>query len=151
MQEIYYTSDFKIIETGEDFNSPFRFKYSVSDGHTPYIVCFDGTKYINCKVNENGGLDVFFKKQRMGVGQLQVEKSILRKSANGSCHWVKSNVAQRDYYLTDQAVTIKADVVADGVEVSNIDADVTREGSERAVELKGDIGIVVDDEIVELY
>lgn len=152
MQEKYYKSDFMITETDGDFKNPFRFKYYVSGGHIPFIAMYDGTSYINCKVNEKGGLDVFFKKQRMGIGQLMVEKSFLHSNADGSCQWVKSCVAKRDVTLTDQPITIGAEMVdGGGVELKNIDVDIATTEGKAVVRLSGDFSVDVDDESVKLF
>jgi len=152
MTEIYYTSDFKIEEQGECYTQPFRFVYFCSGGSVTYDVEFDGETYHNCKVTEDGGLNVYFVNHNMGVGQLMVEKSFLRTNSDGTKTWKKINATRKDYLLTIEPITIKAVVVEeDGVEVSNTNDEIVRIGKERAVKLSGDFTCDVDNETVKLY
>lgn len=151
MTEIYYKSDFKLRETDGDFSKPFRFRYFTSGNYTPYIACFDGKTYTNCKVSEEGGLDVYFVKQKMGVGRLVVEKSFLKTNPDGTCQWVKREIATRNVMLTQNPITIKAEVVDEGVMFDNINVDVIQTDKGKAVRLSGDFDVDVDSEGIQFY
>lgn len=151
MKEIYFTSDFSIKEQNGDFTKPFRFRYFASDGLIPYIVDFDGETYTNCKLDEKGGLVVFFKGHKMGCGKLMCEKSYLKTNEDGTCTWVKANIKEYDIILVAVPVAIKAEEVGNGgVNLNNVDAKIVKQGKSKAVLLQGDYNLNINKETGEI-
>ena len=73
MTEIYYESDFKIIERIKDELNDIPFKYTYF-ADTSYTASWDGKEYKNCKRNPDGSIVVVFNAQSLGLGPLRVKR-----------------------------------------------------------------------------
>ena len=71
---INFKSDFKIwISSEAGFGVPFRFRFYTNSPTRAYQVCYDGHKYHNCRLEDDGRLMVAFDNHGLGLGQLMVE------------------------------------------------------------------------------
>lgn len=80
MKGINYKSDFKLVESGCDFSTPFVFEYRTGFGKSYRASHVDG-EYDNCKLMDDGRLMVIFDNHGLHPGILTCE---------------------RHFYLTDQ-------------------------------------------------
>lgn len=73
---IYYKSDFKLFLRSEaGFALPFRFEFYTSEPSRPFVAKFDGYKYINCELLEDGRLMIAFDDHGMKCGRLMMKQT----------------------------------------------------------------------------
>lgn len=73
---IYFKSDFKLfIRTEAGFAVPFKFEFYTNAPSRPFVAKFDGYKYYNCSLMEDGRLCVAFDDHNMGMGKLMIKQS----------------------------------------------------------------------------
>ena len=80
---IYFKSDFKLfIKTEAGFAVPFKFEFYTNMPSRPYIVKFDGHKYHNCELLEDGRLCIAFDDHGFGLGKLMIRQSYYLNDAD---------------------------------------------------------------------
>lgn len=77
MIKINYESDFKLVETVDEYllNVPFTFTYTTNE--QTYTASYNGETYVNCKRNSDGSIVVIFNKHGLGVGKMKVRREFL--------------------------------------------------------------------------
>ncbi|MFI3285302.1 MAG: hypothetical protein R3Y08_01480 [Rikenellaceae bacterium] len=73
--KINYKSDFKLKEVclEQEITTPFIFTYRTG-GTTTYVASFDGSKYNNCRRDEDGSFLIIFDNHNLGIGRLRVTR-----------------------------------------------------------------------------
>lgn len=93
-KEVFFKTDFAVTEQCETgYSMRFRFHYFTSNLHRDYVASFDGEKYENCRLNEDGTLTVTFDDHRLGIGDLMVERHYYlddERFRTGQCDMVVS-------------------------------------------------------------
>ena len=80
---IYFKSDFKLfIRTEAGFAVPFKFEFYTNMPSRPYIAKFDGHKYHNCELLEDGRLCIAFDDHGFGLGKLMIRQSYYLNDAD---------------------------------------------------------------------
>lgn len=80
---IYFKSDFKLfIRTEAGFAVPFKFEFYTNMPSRPYIVKYDGHKYHNCELLEDGRLCIAFDDHGFGLGKLMIRQSYYLNDAD---------------------------------------------------------------------
>lgn len=80
---IYFKSDFKLfIQTEAGFAVPFKFEFYTNMPSRPYIVKYDGHKYNNCELLEDGRLCIAFDDHGFGLGKLMIRQSYYLNDAD---------------------------------------------------------------------
>lgn len=80
---IYFKSDFKLfIQTEAGFAVPFKFEFYTNMPSRPYIVKYDGYKYHNCELLEDGRLCIAFDDHGFGLGKLMIRQSYYLNDAD---------------------------------------------------------------------
>lgn len=81
--EIYFKSDWTLFENVESgVTAPFRFRYyNQGNKRNALVASYDGIEYKNCKLTEDGRLEVAFDRKTaaagLGLGQLMVEREYM--------------------------------------------------------------------------
>lgn len=93
-KEVFFKTDFAVTEQCETgYSMRFRFHYFTSKHRRDYVASFDGEKYENCRLNEDGSLTVTFDDHRLGIGDLMVERHYYlddERFRTGQCDMVVS-------------------------------------------------------------
>lgn len=80
---IYFKSDFKLfIRTEAGFAVPFKFEFYTNMPSRPYIAKYDGHKYHNCELLEDGRLCIAFDDHGFGLGKLMIRQSYYLNDAD---------------------------------------------------------------------
>ena len=90
-----WKSDFKIREKRKDgkplTDAPFRFTYYVKKSRWVFVAEFDGEKFTNCYIDEEGWLRIAFDNHEFGKGALLVTREYFLSDNDfndGICHLV---------------------------------------------------------------
>lgn len=93
-KEVFFKTDFAVTEQCESgYSMRFRFRYFTSKLRRDYVASFDGEKYENCRLNDDGSLTVTFDDHRLGIGDLMVERHYYlddERFRTGQCDMVVS-------------------------------------------------------------
>lgn len=93
-KEVFFKTDFAVTEQCETgYSMRFRFRYFTSKLRRDYVASFDGEKYENCRLNDDGSLTVTFDDHRLGIGDLMVERHYYlddERFRTGQCDMVVS-------------------------------------------------------------